>query len=180
ITVVGSTVYDGDVAATYNSSGGLVTYGFTPPSNGSYTLTSGPYSGDTVYYETPAARGGGVVDFDLPPDTSNTCYNPQDNGNAANTVALQNGTTDKNGNSTPTTFTTTGDQNNGSPVDPVANPQLGAILCSAAKPHTYALYWNDLGTYGSDDLGYWNAIIAFTCSTPSSTAAGGGPITLSG
>ena len=174
ITVTGSTVSDADTAATYNTSGKIATYGYTPTSNGSYTLSTGTYAGDTVYVETPAQRGGGVYDFDLPPDTSHTCYNPQDNGNAANTVAIQNGS------STPTTFTTTSDQNNGSPIDTVANPQLGAILCSAAHPHTYALYWNDLGTYESDDVGYWNAIIAFTCSTPSSTAAGGGPVTLSG
>ncbi len=182
ITVSGTTVTDADNAATYNSSGQITGYGYTPTSTNSYVVPStvATYGGDTVVIERPAQSGAGNYDFDLPPETSHTCYNPQKNGNAAHTVEIQNGTTDKNGNPTPTPFTATGDQNNGSTVDPVANPNLGAILCNSNPPETYALYWNDLGTYESDDVGYWNAIIAFTCSVPGSSTSGGGPVTLSG
>ncbi len=180
ITLSGTTVTDKDTAATYNSSGQISSYGYTPSSTKSYSITSGTYQGDTVYIEQPAQSGAGNYDFDLPPETSHTCYNPQLNGNAAHTVAIQNGTTDKNGNPTPTQFTATGDQNNGSSVDPIANPNLGAILCNSNPPETYALYWNDLGTYEADDVGYWNAIIAFTCSVPGSSTTGGGPVILSG
>ncbi len=176
-----TTVKDADLAPTYNYNSTtktytISTYGFTPSTTSSYVVPTGTpiYGGDTVTIERPVKSGAGNYDFDLPPNTSHTCYNPQANGNAANTVAIQNGT------STPTSFAATGDQNNGSAIDPIANPQLGAILCMSDPPETYALYWNDLGTYESDDVGYWNAIIAFTCSVPSSTTAGGGPVTLSG
>ncbi|MDR3576205.1 MAG: pilus assembly protein [Anaerolineaceae bacterium] len=170
ITISGTTVTDKDTAATYNSSGKLSTAGFYPSSTKSYTINSGTYKGDTVTIEPPANSS----EFSLPPETSGTCYNPQQNGNPTNTVVVQNGT------STPTQFLSAGDQNNGSAVDLVANPELGAILCTSNPPATYALYWNDLGTYGSDDIGYWNSIVAFTCSVPNSTNSGGGPATLSG
>ncbi|MDE1906356.1 MAG: hypothetical protein KGH75_07895 [Rhodospirillales bacterium] len=176
-----TTVKDSDLAPTYtyNSTTNAYTaktYGFTPSSTNSYIIPTGTpiYGGDTVTIEQPVQSGAGNYDFDLPPNTSYRCYNPQANGNAAHTAAIQNGT------STPSSFAATGDQNNGTAVDPIANPQLGAILCNSDPPETYALYWNDLGTYESDDVGYWNAIIAFTCSVPSSTTAGGGPVTLSG
>jgi hypothetical protein len=106
--------------------------------------------------------------------TSHQCYNPQANGNTASQVSLQEG----GGTSMP--LTALGGQNNGTAIDPVGNPQLGAILCVSNPPETYALYWNDLGTYETDDLGYWNAVVAFTCSVPQTGVSGGGPATLSG
>jgi hypothetical protein len=172
ITVSGSTVTDNDTAATYNASGTVTSYGYTPSATNSYALTSGTYSGDTVVIEQPAYSSH--YDFNPPLATSYQCYNPQANGNTASQVSLQEG----GGTTMP--FTAIGGQNNGTAIDPIANPQLGAILCVSNPPETYALYWNDLGTYESDDLGYWNAIVAFTCSVPETGVSGGGPATLSG
>ena len=186
ITVDGTTVTDLDTPASYNTSGTLSSYGYTPSTTNTYTVpaTTPIYGGDTVTIEQPVRSGAGNYDFDLPPLTSHRCYNPQLNGNPAHTVLIQNGTTDSNGVSTPTQFTTAVDQNDsssaGANIDPIANPQLGAILCDSSEPQSYALYWNDLGTYDSDDVGYWNAVIAFTCSVPGSSTKGGGPVTLSG
>ena len=172
ITVNGTSVTDTDLAAVYNSSGILQSYGYTPNYSSSYTITSGTYANDTAVVEPPAYSSHN--DFNPPQDTSHQCYNPQKNGNTATQISIQNGT------SQPTLFNSIGGQNNGTPVDAVANPQLGAILCNSDPPETYALYWNDLGTYGSDDLGYWNAVVAFTCSVPGTSTSGGGPATLSG
>lgn len=186
ITVSGTTVTDLDTPATYNTSGQITAYGYTPTTTRSYTVPAATpiYGGDTVTIEQPVQSGAGNYDFDLPPETSHTCYNPQLNGNPAHTVLIQNGTTDSNGNPTPTQFVAAGDQNDsstaGANTDPVGNPQLGAILCNSSQPQSYALYWNDLGTYEADDVGYWNAIIAFTCSVPGTSTTGGGPVTLSG
>lgn len=172
ISVTNSSVTDYDYAAVFNSSGLLQSYGYTPYNYNTYTIPSGTYAGDTAVVEPPAYSDHS--DFNPPQDTSYQCYNPQNNGNSATQVSISNGTNQ------PTLFNSIGGQNNGSPIDGVANPQLGAILCNSNPPETYALYWNDLGTYGSDDLGYWNAVVGFTCSVPGSSSTGGGPATLSG
>jgi Flp pilus assembly protein TadG len=135
----------------------------------------GLYAGDFIVSEAPAANNTGVQDHNLPLETSFQCYNPQANGNTHGTVALGELTnqsfSDNNNDNNPTIATT---------IDRVANPQDGAIICNSPNPQTYALYWNDLGNYETDDLGYWNAVDTFTCSTPATTNRGGGPATLSG
>ena len=172
------TITDSDNAATYNSSGTITGYGYTPSSTHSYTVsfataTDGLQAGTyTIVIEPPAYSNH--YDFNPPQDTSSQCYNPQANGNTLSQTTIQAG-----GGAT-VAYSTIGGQNNGTAIDPVANPQLGAILCNSNPPETYALYWNDLGTYGSDDLGYWNAVVAFTCSVPGAGTTGGGPATLSG
>ncbi|WP_298283938.1 TadE/TadG family type IV pilus assembly protein [Acidocella sp.] len=171
ISISNGAVTDQDTAATYNSSGGLTGNGFVPSTYQSFQITSGAYNGDYGYFEPPSHGGS---EFDPPDQTSHQCYDPQRNGNAAHMVAIQNGT------SQPTSFTAVNDQNDNEAIDAIANPQDGAIICGSNPPETYALYWNDLGTYGSDDLGYWNAVMAFTCSVPGTSTAGGGPVTLSG
>ncbi|WP_297368498.1 TadE/TadG family type IV pilus assembly protein [Acidocella sp.] len=171
ISISNGKVVDKDTAATYNSSGGLTSNGFVPNYYQSFYITSGAYKGDYGYFEPPSHSGN---EFDPPDQTSHQCYDPQKNGNAAHTVAIQNGT------SQPTIFTAQNDQNDNEAIDAIANPQDGAIICDSNPPETYALYWNDLGTYGSDDLGYWNAVMAFTCSVPGTGTTGGGPVTLSG
>ncbi len=179
ISISGTTVTDNDTAATYTSTGTLSTYGYVPTATHSYTLSSGTYAGDTVVFEIPASTStsnstASYTEFHLPPETSHQCYNPQANGNTGGSATIQEGA------GASITFATTGDNNNGTAIDPIANPQLGAILCNSNPPETYALYWNDLGTYESDDLGEWNAVVAFTCSVPGSGTNGGGPATLSG
>ncbi len=158
------TIRDTDTAAVYSSSGTISSYGYTPNYYGTYTVPSGQWAGDTVVIERPAHSSH--YDFNPPQDTSHQCYNPsaatQDHGYMVNGV------------------TVTGYNADGTAIDPVANPQLGAVYCNTNPPETYGLYWNDLGTYGSDDLGYWNSVEAFTCSVPNSTGLGGGPATLSG
>ncbi len=173
ITVNATTHYvtDTDTAATYNTSGSINTYGFTPTSTNSYVIASGTYAGDTVVVEQPATSGAPSPEFDPPPDTSHQCYDPENNGN----TSAVNGVTIQAGQGATVAYTANGGANpvSANPVDPIANPQLGAILCDSANPETYALYWNDLGTYETDDVGYWNAITAFTCSVPGSSRAGG-------
>jgi hypothetical protein len=176
-----NTVVDNDTGPTFSNTGAILSYGVTPTktlssANNSYRLVagSGAYAGDYVIMIQPAQNGNSGAagyDFNLPSITSSQCYNPQKNGNPAGSAVLATG-----GGGT-ATYTTTGDQNNGSGIDPVANPQLGAIVCSSNPPETYALYWNDLGTYTDDDLGYWNAVYSFTCPTTGSTT-GGGPVTV--
>jgi hypothetical protein len=130
------------------------------------------FVGDLLVVQTPATSGAGQ-DHDMPQMTSGKCYNPG--------AAIQDGgyrppgaTSDLLGFYLYT--------NNGKslllPIDSVANPQLGAFLCNTNPPETYAVYWNDLGTYESDDLGYWNAVFAFTCSVPSTSNQGAGAPTL--
>ncbi|WP_297491979.1 Tad domain-containing protein, partial [Acidocella sp.] len=181
ITVSGSQVQDQDPGPIFSSTGAIISYGYVPTNSLStanyYQLTSGKYSGDYVIIVIPAQNGNFIAptssyDFNPPSITSHQCYNSQKNGNASGTAVIATG-----GGGTPITDTATGDQNNGSPIDPVANPQLGAVICNSDPPETYAMYWNDLGTYGSDDLGYWNAVISFTCPVAGTTSPGG-PVTI--
>lgn len=165
ITVSGTGVTDNDAA------------GYVPGAISSYnaanvTVNGKVYASITVYLMKPASTsdsqttaGTSSYDHNLPYNTSHQCYDPQDNGNAAGHVGAT---------------VVAGDNNNGSPVDAVANPEDGAILCQSNPPQSYALFWNDLGTYEEDDIGYWNAVDGFTCSVPATTNAGGGPSTLSG
>lgn len=156
--------------------------GFVPSSTISYTISSlsytapgatspTTYSNVTVYVEQPANGS----DYSLPIETSYQCYNPTLNGNTSGTngISIQAGP-DASPSVVPFTAST---GNNpavtANAIDNIANPQLGAILCNSSVPETYALYWNDLGHYDYDDIGYWNAITGFTCSTPGSTRAGG-------
>lgn len=145
------------------------------------------YIGDYLVVQEPATSGTGQ-DHNLPLFTSYQCYDPQ----AATTVpsspyvfttANTNGYGYiTNGNGAPVANNTVvpGYNADGTPIDPIANPQDAVVYCDQSPPETYALYWNDLGTYESDDLGYWNAVEVFTCSVPPTTNAGGGPSTLSG
>jgi hypothetical protein len=138
--------------------------------------------------QTPATSGNGQ-DHNLPLSTSGHCYNPSlattlasppyvySSGTFTDTGGtygyLDNGVKEYNGSKVP------GYNANGTPLDPIANPQDGAVICDQSSPETYALYWNDLGTYELDDLGYWNAVDSFTCSVPTTGNIGGGPATLS-
>jgi hypothetical protein len=141
----------------------------TSPSSSSIGSTglqgSGLFVGDTVVTERPAENSGGLYDHNPPAATSGQCYNPQ--------VATQYNGYMLNG------AEVYGYNANGTAIDPVANPQLGAVVCNPTSPASYALYWNDMGGVESDDLGYWNAIVLFQC--PSEPGAqGGGAATLSG
>jgi Flp pilus assembly protein TadG len=152
-----------DNKISINSNGLVVdsdSAGFTPGSTFSYTDTApGAVPGEVVVAEKPAKNSASVFDHNPPQDTSGKCYNPQANGFNGQTFA--------------------GDNNNDTAIDPVANPQLGTVVCDPTAPASYALYWNDMGSPRSDDLGYWNAIVIFTCPSPPTTS-GGGAATLSG
>lgn len=127
---------------------------------GSYQITNGKYAGDYAYIETPASNGGNTLNS-LPPETSYRCYNPQQNGFSS------------------TAFVNT-NNDNGTAIDHIANPQLGAVDCSGLTGYSFGLYWNDLGSTEKDDLGYMNAVTVFTCPTPSYSAGSSAPSTLSG
>jgi hypothetical protein len=150
-------VFDGTGSAGYVPTG-FPNAGVTISSlgNGSYKVTEPP-SGGTDHYP--------------PEDTSHQCYNPQYNGIDANTL--------------PSIDIPNNDSTPALPNDPVENAGLGALLCAANPPPSYALYWNDMGAYANppqnnDDLGYANAVTEFTCPTPSVNSSGGsGPATLS-
>jgi hypothetical protein len=167
---------DSSITETFNSTTGVYTVvnkhvaAYTPTSTSSVKIGSagidgnGLYAGDVVVTETPAQSGTGY-DHNLPQDTSNQCYNPS--------VATQNNGYVVNGVATP------GYNADGSPIDPVANPQLGIVYCNTNPPQSYGLYWNDMGASGADDLGYWNQITIFTCPA-SSTAPSGGAAGITG
>ncbi|MDR3506194.1 MAG: Tad domain-containing protein [Acidocella sp.] len=147
-----------------SSSSTLISNSTTIHGGGTVTPYAGSqYVGDKLVVQQPSNG-----DHTPPLWTSHQCYNPtvaiQDKG-----YKLYTGGTD-----------ILGYNADGTAIDPVANPQLGAVPCNTNPPNTYALYWNDLGTYYNDDLGYWNALEAFTCSVPASTNAGGGASLLSG
>lgn len=130
--------------------------GFVPTSE---TIT---HSSDGSY--TVLEEPGQGTDGNPPEDVSHQCLNPQANGFAAGTYS--------------------GDNNNGTAIDPVENPQLGAIQCGASPPPSYALYWKNMGPNSyppqfDDTIEYNNVVTVFTCPTPSSTS-GGGPSSLSG
>ena len=61
---------------------------------------------------------------------------------------------------------------NAAGYDAIANPALGTVICNQTVPQSYGLYWNDLGSTETDDLGYWNAIVFFTCSVPNQDSFG--------
>lgn len=149
--------------------------GYTPTNTTASSTTiglgglynSGQFVGDFIVTQVPATSGIGK-DHNMPLATSHKCYD--------SSVATKNMGFIPPGSS----VSFPGYNTNGFAIDPIANPQFGAIYCNTNPPETYALYWNDLGTYGMDDLGYWNAVEAFTCSVPPSTNTGGGAATLSG
>lgn len=130
-------------------------------SKGSYPTSTTITKSGNIYnvVEQPSTSGLGN-NYNPPEDTSHQCYNPQANGLTGTAGGIDNGT----------------------PIDPVENPQDGALLCTPGE--SYGLYWNDMGSSnsvgGADDLGYWNAITDFTCPTPPPTNAGGGPATIAG
>jgi hypothetical protein len=124
------------------------------------TITSNSSDGSYTVIEPP----GQNTDGNPPEDISHQCLNPKANHLAAGTYA--------------------GDSNNNTAIDPVENPQLGAIQCGASPPPSYGLYWKNTGSNSfppeyDDSLEYNNIITVFTCPTPSSTT-GGGPSSLSG
>ncbi len=125
------------------------------------------YIGDILYTVVPYNSS----DKSLPADTASRCYNPRANGSAANFVTNDSGT-----------YSTSGNNNNGTAIDPIANPQDGAIMCgtSAYIGKSFGIYWNDEGGQMGDPIGYMNAATVFTCPSPTTTSSGGGPATLSG
>ncbi len=155
----------------------LTTIGSSASPSTGYPYANSKYVGDYLVQQQPAASSftypsGSptvpVYDHNPPLWTSHHCYDP--------TVATQDNGYKSTGSSTDAL----GYNADGTAVDPVANPQLGAVPCNTNPPETYALYWNDLGTYESDDIGYWNALEIFTCSVPATTNTGGGASLLSG
>jgi hypothetical protein len=146
----------------------LITNATTIHGGGTATpYANSQYVGDYLVVQEPGQSGSGY-DHNPPLWTSHQCYDP--------TVATQD-----NGYQPPgSSVDALGYNADGTAVDPAANPQLGAVPCNTNPPQTYALYWNDLGTYERDDLGYWNAVEVFTCSVPATTNAGGGASLLSG
>jgi Flp pilus assembly protein TadG len=157
---------------TYTMSATAFSAGTTGNAAGITAITP-HYSGSPSGSISITANGGGSYTVNEPTaesasnsppeDTSHQCYNPLANGFTASFAPTDNGT----------------------PVDPFANPQYGAVLCNSATVlPSYAVYWNDMGSYASpplynDDLGYQNQISVFTCPAPT-TASGGGAATLSG
>ena len=117
-----------------------------------------------------------TYDKNLPGFTAHRCYNPQANGAPRGEVY----------DTTTNSYISDGgsDNNNtavaGTGVDPVENPQLGIVFCDSSPPHTYGLYWHDMGGFGVDLLGYYNLVVPFTCSTPPTSNSGGGASLLSG
>jgi Flp pilus assembly protein TadG len=147
-------------------------YGITPIYDGTsnskasgYVPTSISVSGTGPYTvtEPPSYSTDGFP----PEDTSHQCYNPQANG--INGTLLPSA--DQPNNDSPVT-----------PIDPVENPEYGAVYCNANPPQNYVMFWNDMGSwidYYNDDLGYDNAVTLFTCPTPG-VSGGTGPPTLGG
>jgi len=126
------------------------------------------YVGDYLVVQIPSTNGVPTSDHNPPLYTSHKCYD--------SSVAV----VDKGYRPAGSSVDALGYNADGTAIDPVANPQLGAVVCNKNPPASYALYWNDLGTYQADDLGYWNAVTTFTCSAPATTNTGGGASLLSG
>ncbi len=130
---------------------------------------SGSGSGPFVVTEPP---GYGRDNYP-PEDTSHQCYNPQANGINGATLP----STDQPNNDTTT--------NPPMPIDPVENPEYGAVFCNTNPPPSFALLWNDMGAWAqakvngkqaelyNDDLGYSNAVTEFTCPTPGNPGTSG-------
>jgi len=137
-----------------------IPFGYTTSGVPATPFAGTQYIGDYLWIQIPAlTTPANTYDESLPAFTSHQCYNPQANGTAAGTYS--------------------GDNNNGTAVDPVSNPQLGAITCNQPVAHNYGIYWHDMGGFGVDLLGYYNDISVFTCSTPPFSNAGGGGSLLS-
>lgn len=145
-------------------------HGMTPVYDGignsnaaGYVPTRVSISGTGPYTVTePPAYG---TDNYPPEDSSHQCYNPQANG--INGALLPGA--DQPNNDSPVT-----------PIDPVENPEYGAVFCNSNPPPNYALFWNDMGSWAqpphyNDDLGYANAVTEFTCPTPGTPGATGPP-----
>jgi len=130
------------------------------------------YVGDKLV--TVASDPNGPGDQTLPGVTSNRCYNPKANGSSHGYV--------KNSVGNFQLPTGTIDNNSGTTIDPISNPQDGTILCGSSvyQGQSFGIYWNDEGGGGGDPIGYWNAATLFTCPVPGSGTTGGGPATLSG
>ncbi len=129
---------------------GYVPATVTVSGTGPYSVTEPPVNGSDHY---------------PPEDTSHQCYNPQANG--FNGSLLPNAAQPNN--DSPIT-----------PVDPVENPEFGAVYCNVNPPPVYVMFWNDMGAYTTparynDDLGYGNAISEFTCPTPGNAGSTGPP-----
>lgn len=154
ITVNGTAVTDNDPAG-YVPLGATRSYPYVGPA-----LSANGQTASTVVIEQPAETNTDTFDDDLPAQTSHQCYDP--------TAATKSSAI------SPIYSNVPGYYANGLPVDPIANPQLGAVYCDTDPPNTYALYWNDMGGFENDDLGYWNTIDLFTCSTPPNTNADAG------
>ena len=150
------------------SSQTLPLYGMTPVYDGvgnshstGYVPTGVSITGTSPYIVTePPAYG---TDYYPPEDTSHQCYNPKANGISSTSLPG----TDQPNNDSPIT-----------PIDPVANPELGAVLCDSNPPPSFGLYWNDMGAWAqpphyNDDLGYANAVTEFTCPTPGNPGTSG-------
>lgn len=149
---------DGTVTST-NSSGYLPSKTYTATLGTTATMNNGTsLNGYTATISTPSQTG---ITGSLPPDTSSRCYNPQQNGYSSSS------------------FSSAGN-NKGAAIDYVANPQFGALDCTSYSGNSFALYWNDGGSSGGDDLGYWNAVTLFTCPTPTYSTGVLAPATLSG
>ncbi len=141
----------------YDGVGNSHAAGYVPTS----VSISGPLLGPYVITEPPAFGHDNYP----PEDTAHQCYDPQ--ANSINGALLPG--SDQPNNDSPVI-----------PIDPVANPEYGAIFCNTNPPPNYALYWNDMGSYAEparfdDDLGYNNAITEFTCPLPTSPGATGPP-----
>jgi hypothetical protein len=126
-----------------------------------YLPTTVSVSGTGPYVVTePPAYGR---DYYPPEDTSHQCYNPQANGIDGSLLPG----VDQPNNDSPVT-----------PIDPVENPEFGAVLCNSNPPPNFVLFWNDMGAWSvppryNDDLGYANALTEFTCPTPGSPGTSG-------
>lgn len=146
----------------YDGIGNKNPAGYVP---GSVAISgTGPY----IVTEPPALgtnKSGNWVPMDEypPEDTSHQCYDPQANGIDGSLLPGS----DQPNNDSPVT-----------PIDPVENPEYGAVLCDSNPPPSFALFWNDMGSWAqppeyNDDLGYDNAVTEFTCPTPGGPGTSG-------
>ncbi len=145
-------------------------YGITPVYDGignsnapNYVPSTVSISGTGPYTVTEPPGYG--TNYYPPEDTSHQCYNPQANGIDGSLLP----SADQPNNDSPVM-----------PIDPVENPEYGAVLCNSNPPPNFVLLWNDMGAWSippryNDDLGYDNAVTEFTCPTPGSPGTSGPP-----